>query len=169
MRVTRLVTLGAAAALIGAGILGCSVTVAGRGTLAAGAPAPSITDSASTSVEPSDSPTPTPTPSPTPDPTKTREQVTCVLIQAAVKSTNDRFNAAKTRDAQITILRSGVSAVDGALKRSKLRGNNNIYILGAKILQELRKLVTAAVRGGSPSTAPYNAATTRFRTACVNL
>jgi hypothetical protein len=169
MRVTRLVTLTAVATIVGSGILGCSVTVAGRGTLAAGAPTPSLTDANSTPAPPTESPTPTPTPSPTQDPVKTREQVTCVLIQAAVKSTNDRFNAAKTRDAQITILRSGVTTVDGALKRSRLRGNNNIYILGATVLQELKKLVNSAVRGGSPSTTPYNAATTKFRTACVNL
>jgi hypothetical protein len=172
MRVIRVVSLAAAAGLLGSTAVACVSTVSGRATLAADAqpsgPA-GPTDSPTGTATPTDDPSPTDTPTPTVDPVKTKEQVTCVLIQATVKTTNDKFNAAKTREAQIGILRGGVNGVQGGLSRSGLARNDRIYVLGGGILNELRKLVTNANRGASPSTTPYNNATNKFRTACLSL
>jgi hypothetical protein len=175
MRVIRVVSLAVAAGLFSAAVVGCATTVSGRGTLAADASRPTRTGgptdspSATSSGDPTPTDTPTETPTPTVDPVKTKEQVTCVLIQATVKTTNDKFNAAKTREAQVSILRSGVNGVSGGLARSGLARNDRIFVLGAGILNELRRLVTSANRGASPSTTPYNNATNRFRTACLSL
>ena len=171
MRVLRFLALAAVAGLVGAAT-GCSTTVSGRGVFAdgTGLPTPSGTppDTASPTASPA-SPTPTPTPSPTIDPLKMKRQITCVLVQANVKSVNDRFNAAKSRNAQITILRSGVSTIDASLRRSQLPKADGVYTAGGRISAELRTLVTSASRGGQPSTVPYNTATTRFRKLCMSL
>ena len=173
MRVLRFLSLAAVAGLVGAAT-GCSTTVSGRGVFAdgTGGPTPSGTapDTASPTASPaSASPTPTPTPSPTIDPLKMKRQITCVLVQANVKSVNDRFNAAKSRNAQITILRSGVSTIDASLRRSQLPKADGVYTAGGRISAELRTLVTSASRGGQPSTGPYNTATTRFQNLCKSL
>lgn len=171
MRVIRVVSLVAAAGLFGTATVACVSTVSGQATLAADAARPTVTSGPTDSPtgSPTGDPSPTDPPSPTVDPVKTKEQVTCVLIQATVKSTNDKFNAAKTRDAQIGILRSGVNGVQGGLSRSGLPRSDRIYQLASAILTELRKLVTSANRGASPSTTPYNNATNKFRTACLSL
>jgi hypothetical protein len=164
MRVLGLLALAAVTFACCLGAAACTTSVSGHGSLAEGVP---------TSV-PSSTPLPSPTPdtataSPTEDPVRVREQMTCVLVQAAVKGTNDRFNAAKSRAEQISILQSGAVSVDRALRRSQLRGNDGIYQAGGRILVELRRLITAANRGGSPSTEPYNKATAAFRTRCDRL
>jgi hypothetical protein len=152
------VTLGAA---------GCVQTVVGTGTLAAGGPGPGPSG-APTGPDPS-SGEPTPSPTPTVDPVKTKEQVTCVLVQASVKTTNDKFNAAKTRDQQISVLSTGRTNVKSGLDRSGLPHADRIYAAGQVIYTELSKLLAGASKGASPSTAPYNNATNRFRTACLSL
>jgi hypothetical protein len=177
MRALRLLTVVAALGLLGTGVVACSTTVNGKGSLAEGVVTPGPTDSASPTATPTSSPTGSPTespsttvsPSPTIDPVKTKERVTCVLVQATVKTTNDKFNAAKTRPTQIQVLKSASIQVDGTLKRSGLPPSDRIFLLGRAILLELRKIVQAAEHGGNPSTGPYNTLTTRFRTACLDI
>jgi cytoskeletal protein RodZ len=171
MRVIRVVSIAVVTGLLGLGAAACVSVVGGQATLAADATKPTATASGTDTptASPTVDPSPTDPPSPTVDPVKTKEQVTCVLIQATVKTTNDKFNAAKSRDAQIGILRSGVNGVQGGLSRSGLPRNDRIFILGNGILTELRRLVTSANRGASPSTTPYNNATNKFRTACLSL
>lgn len=171
MRAIRLPILATAAVLLGALAAGCATTVAGTGSLAEGVPTPSIDPTSSDSPSATDTPsdTPSPTATPTVNPVKTKEQVLCVVVQATVKSTNDRFNAAKSRELQINILRSGAIGTDSALKRSGLTAQDRIYVLGSNVLHALQKLINAANHGGAPSTGPYNAATTRFRTGCASL
>jgi hypothetical protein len=171
MRAIRVLSLAAVAALLGLGTVACVSTVAGRATVAADAAqqtgTPGSTDPPTSS--PTTDPSPTDPPTPTVDPVKTKEQVTCVLIQATVKTTNDKFNAAKTRESQITILGGGASGVLNGLRRSGLARTDRIYVLGSGIYNELRKLVANAKKGASPSTTPYNNATNKFRTACLSL
>jgi hypothetical protein len=100
---------------------------------------------------------------------KTKERVTCVLVQATIKTTNDKFNAAKTRELQIRVLKSAAISIDRTLRQSGLDNRSRIHLLGRTILLELRKIVASAERGGNPSTGPYNTLTTRFRTACLNI
>jgi hypothetical protein len=175
MRANRLPLLATVAALVSALTAGCATPVAGKGSLAAGVPTPSLSptsgDAPSSTAAPTEtaSDTPSPTDTPTVNPTKTKEQLLCVLTQATVKTTNDRFNVAKTREQQLSILRSGASGVSGHLRRSGLTNKDRIFALAANVLLQLQKLINTANRGGSPSTAPYNAATTRFRTGCASL
>jgi hypothetical protein len=173
MRVLRLLGILALLGLIGSGAVACSKTVDGRGAIAEGVVTPSAspTDSPTPTESPTDTVSPTPTESPTPsvDPVKTKERVTCVLVQATIKSTNDKFNQAKNRGAQIRVLQSAAITVDGTLNRSGLPKNDRIFVLGRAILLELRKIVQGAQRGGNPSTGPYNTLTTRFRTACLDI
>jgi hypothetical protein len=86
-----------------------------------------------------------------------------------VKSTNDKFNASKTRDTQLAILRTGRANVKSGLDKSGLPRTDRIYLAGLGIYNELTKLVGGAQNGSSPSTTPYNNATNRFRTACLSL
>jgi hypothetical protein len=171
MRVIRFLGLVAVAGTVGVGAVACVSTVSGQATLAADATGPTATstDTPTVSPSPSDDPTPSDTPTPTVDPIKTKEQVTCVLLQATVKTTNDKFNSAKTRDAQITVLRGGASGLRAGLRASGLPHNDRIFVLGNAIFNELSKVVAGADRGASPSTAPYNNATNKFRTACLSL
>jgi hypothetical protein len=171
MRVLRLLTAVAVAGLVGAGVVACARTVDGRGTIAAGVVTPGTTESGSPTGTPSPtaSPTPSESPSPTVDPVKAKERVTCVLVQATVKTTNDKFNAAKTRAQQVKVLESAATSIDGTLKRSGLDNTSKVYLLGRAILVELRRIVQSAKRGGNPTTGPYNTLTTRFRTACLNI
>ncbi len=175
MRVRRLLTAVVVLGLLGSGAVACSKTVDGRGTIAEGVVtsgptgSPSPTDSPTSSPSPTDSPSPTASPTPTVDPVKTKERVTCVLVQATVKSTNDKFNAAKSRDAQIKVLQSASISVNNTLNHSGLPTGDRIFVLGRAILLELRRIVRGAGRGGNPSTGPYNTLTTRFRTACLDI
>jgi len=173
MPVLRLLAVVAMVGLVGSAGAACSRTVAGRGTLAEGVvtPGPSGSATASPSATSSDATTdsPTPSPSPTVDPVKTKERVTCVLVQSTIKSTNDRFNASKTRESQIQVLKSASSVLAKTLNASGLPATDRILGLGKKIVTELNKIVKSAARGGNPSTGPYNTLTTQFRTACLDL
>jgi hypothetical protein len=175
MRAFRFTGVLGLAAALSLGAVACVSTVTGTGRFAAGGPTstglptgdPSTTPGTDPSTDPSTTPAPPPTP--TVDPVKTKEQVTCVLVQASVKSTNDKFNAAKTRDQQLSILRSGRITVKTNLDRSGLPKTDRILAAGASIYTELTKLIQGAQSGSSPSTSPYNNATNRFRTACLSL
>lgn len=178
MRVIRILGLAVMAGAVGLASAACVSTVSGHATAASdlqptglptGTGSTSPTDTASPTDDPTGSPTPSDPPTPTVDPVKTKEQVTCVLIQATVKTTNDKFNAAKTRETQVSILSGGRNGVLANLGKSGLPHNDRIYVLGAGIYTELRRLVSGALSGGSPSTTPYNNATNKFRTACLSL
>jgi hypothetical protein len=175
MRALRLLAVVAALGLLGYGAAACSKTIDGKGTIAAGVTAgpttdePTPTDTPTPTDSPTESPTTTASPSRTVDPVKTKERVTCVLVQATIKTTNDKFNDAKNRETQIRILKSGAISIDGTLKRSGLNNSSRIFVLGRAILLELRRIVSGAERGGNPSTGPYNTLTTRFRTACLDI
>jgi len=171
MRVLRLLAAVAVAGLVGSAAVACASTVDGRGTIAEGVVTPGTTESGAPTGTPSptDSPTPTESPSPTVDPVKAKERVTCVLVQATIKTTNDKFNAAKTRAQQVKVLKSAAASIDSTLKRSGLNNTSRVHLLGRSILLELRRIVQAAERGANPSTGAYNTLTTRFRTACLNI
>lgn len=176
MRVLRLPVLLLVAVAVGAGAAGCSQAISGTGTIAAGVPTGTATPSGSPTGEPTDDPSPTetsssPTPAPTPttDPVTARRRVLCVLERATITSVNSQFNKAKTRDAQISVLRSGSTQITGHLSRSKLPGSDRIYAFGKAVLSQLNNLVRIAQSGGSPSTAPYNTATTNFQKACSSV
>jgi hypothetical protein len=174
MRLSRFPAVLVAAAL-SAGIVSCATTVDGTGTLAADVStgsAPSPTDSPSTTSEPTpdpttDSPTPEPTtPAPTTDPVQVKRRLLCVLERAAITSINSQFNKSKDRDGQIRILRTGATTIKGHIAASKLSPADGIRKAGQSVLDQLNRLVADASGGNSPSTGPYNAATTRFQTAC---
>jgi hypothetical protein len=173
----RLLGVVAAAALVASAAGGCATTVDGRGTLANGVVTPGTTRSGSPAGSPGPTRSPSPThppspsrsPTPTVDPVKTKERVTCVLVQATIKTTNDKFNAARSRELQIKVLKSAVASIDRTLRQSGLTDSSLVYRTGRAILLELRKIVGSAERGGNPSTTPYNTLTTRFRTACLNI
>jgi hypothetical protein len=169
----RLLAAVAVVGLVGAGGVACSRTIDGRGAIAEGVVTPGPTGTATPTDTPNGSPTTTraasPSSTPTVDPVKTKERVTCVLVQATIKSTNDTFNAAKTRDAQLKVLTSAYGTIDKTLRASGLPSTDKIYVQARAISTELKKIVTLAKRGGRPSTGPYNTLTTRFRTACLDL
>ncbi|HEX6755518.1 MAG TPA: hypothetical protein VF109_06185 [Mycobacteriales bacterium] len=177
MRVRRLTALVVVAAAVGAGAAGCTQTIAGTGTLAEGAsvgtpsPSGSVTSEPTPSETATSSPTPTPTPAPTPttDPVTVKRRALCVLERAAITSINSNFNKAKTRDAQVTVLRRGSVTITGHLRKSGLPGTDRIYAFGKAVLAQLNNLVRIADAGGSPSTAPYNTATTNFQKACSSV
>jgi len=173
MRVRRLLTVITALSLAGSGTAACTTTVAGHGVLAEGVTTPGPTDSGSPTdsptESPTDSPSPTVPPTPTVDPVKAKERVTCLLVQATIKTTNDKFNAAKRRNEQIRLLKSAAASIDGMLDRSGLPTSSKVLRLGRAIQAELSKIVSSAERGGNPSTTPYNALTTRFRSTCLEI
>jgi hypothetical protein len=126
------------------------------------------------SVEPTPTQTESPTPSPTPpaptvNPIEVKRRSTCLLVLATVRTTNNKFNAGKTRSAQVAALQSGISGMRAQLRRSGLPPSDSIYRGAAAIGLELRKLVASAQAGGNPSTDPYNQATRRFSTQCARL
>jgi hypothetical protein len=176
MRVRRLLAVITALSLVGSGVA-CATTTAGRGVLADDVPTPGPTDSASPTGAPTDSPTvsptgsPSPTASPTPtvDPVETKERATCVLVQATIRTTNDKFNAATRRNEQIRLLKTAATSIDGMLGRSGLPSSSEVLQLGRAIVGELRKIVSSAERGGNPSTTRYNTLTARFRTTCLEI
>jgi hypothetical protein len=175
MRAIRLLTLSVALGLLGGGAVACAKPIDGKGTLAEGVVTPGPTGAPADS--PTESPAPSPTgsappstsPSPTADQVKTKERVTCVLVQATIKTTNDKFNSAKSRKAQLQVLSSGAASIGGTLKRSGLNYRSHVFAAGWAVLLELRRIVQGAQRGGNPSTGPYNTLTTRFRTACLDI
>jgi hypothetical protein len=176
MRVLRLPALLLVAVAVGAGAVGCSQSIAGTGTVAAGVATGTATPSGSPSGDPTDDPSPTgtsdsptPTPSPTVDPVTGRRRVLCVLERASITTVNSQFNKAKTRDAQIKVLQSGATQITGQLASSKLPSSDRIYAFGKAVLSQLNNLVRVARSGGSPSTTPYNTATTNFQKACSSL
>jgi hypothetical protein len=180
MRLSRLPAVLVATVLM-AGIASCATAIEGSGTIAAGVvtggPTPTATSddddpstspSASPTAEPtSDSPTPDPTTAdPTANPVRTRELALCVLERASIASINSQFNASKDRSGQVKILKSGVATIKGHIGRSSLPAGDGIRRTGQAVLDQLGRLATAAGAGGSPSTAPYNAATSQFQKAC---
>src|SRR6266516_2775066 len=160
--VPRLVTAVVVVALAGVAAVACTATIDGRGTVAAGVLTPGATGSGSPSASPTASPsgspsgsrtdTPTPSPTRTVDPVKTKERVTCVLVQATIKSTNDAFNAAKTREAQLKVLTSAYGTIDKTLRASGLPSTDKVYVLARSVVTELKKIVSLAQRGKTPST-----------------
>ena len=175
MRVLRLPVL-VVAALLGAGLFGCSTTIEGTGTLAEGVitdrPTPTETGSPTTdSPSPTETsaPAPTPTPPPTTNPITLRRRVLCVVEQASIASINRRFNQAKTREAQVLVLRSGATSISAQLSRSGLPTADRIYLYGLAVLTELKLLIRAASGGANPSTNPYNVATKNFQKACSSV
>jgi hypothetical protein len=171
MRVRRL--LAVITALSVAGTAACTTTVAGRGALAddvtAGPTGSGSPTAGSPTASPADLPSPTPSPAPTVDPVKAKERVTCLLVQATIKTTNDKFNAARKRNEQLRLLTAAATSIDRTLDRSGLPRSSKVLRLGRAIQGELRKIVSSAERGGSPSTGPYNTLTARFRTTCLEI
>jgi len=172
MLVRRLLIVITALSLAGSGTAACATTVAGRGMLAEGVVTPGPTGSGSPTGSPTASPvgSPSPTVSPTPtvDPVKAKERVTCLLVQATIKTTNDKFNAAK-RNEQIRLLKTAAASIDSTLDRSGLPRSSKVLRLGRAIQGELHKIVTSAEQGGSPSTTLYNTLTTRFWSTCLQI
>ena len=95
-----------------------------------------------------------------------KQRLLCVLERASITSINSQFNKTKSRDAQIRVLRTGVTTIKGHLSRSGLPAGDKIRKPGQAVLDQLDKLVQDAGGGGSPSTMPYNQATQRFQQAC---
>lgn len=171
MRLSRLPAVLVAGVLI-SGVVACSTTIDGSGTLAADAPtgtpaATSMPDPTAdpTSSAPAATPEPT-TPAPTTNPLVVKRKLLCVLERGAIASVNSQFNKQKDRDAQIRILRTGVTTIKGHISRSGLPAGDGIRRAGQSVLDQLQRLVTAASGGASPSTAPYNKATQGFQKAC---
>jgi hypothetical protein len=149
MRVLRLTAVVVVAVAVAVGTVGCSQTIAGTGTLAEGAtvatPTPTgTTDSPDPTPTDTGSSSPTPTPTPTTDPVTVRRRALCVLERAAITSINSNFNKAKTREAQIGVLRSGSTSITGHLARSRLAGTDRIYLFGKAVLSQLNNLVRVA-------------------------
>jgi hypothetical protein len=177
MRVLRLTALALVAVAIGAA--GCSRTVEGNGTLAAdlGTATPTSSPSGGGTETPDPTPsetettseTPSPTPSPTTNPITTKRRLLCVLERASITSINSNFNKAKNRDAQITVLNSGAGQITGHLARSGLAPSDRIYAFGKAVLSQLNNLIRLARAGQTPSTTPYNQATTNFQKACSSV
>lgn len=169
MRLSRLPAALVAGALL-TGIVSCATTIDGTGTLAAdaatGAGTPTVT--ASPTVDPTTaSPTPAPTTAtPTTNPVVTKQRLLCVLERASITSINSQFNKAKERDAQIRVLRGGASTIRGHLVRSGLPEADGVRRAGTGVLDQLKRLVTDATGGNSPTTQPYNVATQKFQTVC---
>ena len=169
MRVRQLLTAVVVGLVPVVGV-GCTTQVAGQGVIAGEVTvAPTVSNGGRGNPDGSSSSLPASSPAPTVAPAVVNERLTCVLTQATIRTTNDRFNAAKTRSAQLTILKSGANTLRGHLRVSKLTGKDKIQVAATAVLTELNKLIDAATRGHSPSTAPYNTATTRLATACESL
>lgn len=174
MRVSPLPVLLAAAALL-TGAVGCAATIEGSGSAAAevvalpsgsGTPDPSGTGDPTESSDPTET---TPVPTPTTDPMLVRQRLLCVLERASITSINSQFNKTKKRDAQIRVLRTGATTINGHISRSGLPTSDKIRKPGQAVLDRLNKLVRDAGSGGSPSTTPYNQATKVFQQACSAL
>ena len=171
MRALRLAAL-VVAIVVGGGVAACSRTVEGTGTLAADATTAGPTPTETETTEPSPietTSTPTPTPSPTTDVRKVRRLALCVRERAAITTTNSTFNKAKTRDGQIAALRTGSRSILATLRQSKLPTSDGVYRSGKAVLDRLNALISSADAGNSPSTTPYNTATTAFSKVCSSI
>lgn len=173
MRLSRPPALLVAGTLL-CGLVACSTTIDGTGTLAAdvttGAPAPTSTAAPTSDPTTSSPPTVEPTtPAPTTNPVTVKQKLLCVLERGAITSINSQFNKQNDRDAQIRILRNGVSTIRGHISRSGLPASDGIRRSGQSVLDQLVRLETDATGGNSPSTAPYNKATQNFQKACNSL
>jgi hypothetical protein len=171
MRALRLAVLVVAAIAVGSGVAACSQAVSGTGTLASDATTSGPTPTGTTEPSPTEtsSPTPSPTPSPTTDVRKVRQLALCVRERATVTTTNSSFNKAKSRDGQIAALRTGARSTLNNLRQSKLPTGDRVYRSARVVYDQLNRLIRSAAAGSSPSTAPYNAATTAFSKACASL
>jgi hypothetical protein len=177
MRVLRLPGTFLVAALLGAGVVACSQTIEGAGTVAEGVvtagPSPTDTGSPTETGSPTGSPTPTgtsaPTPTPTTNPITVRRRVLCVLEQASITSINSQFHKSKVRATQIRVLRTGAATITGQINRSGLPTADRIRASGQAVVNQLNGLVRAANGGGTPSTGPYNTATRNFQKACTTV
>lgn len=169
----------AAAILVGGGAVACAATVEGNGSIAAdvvtSSPTPSSSDTGPSgdSPSPTDSATPTPTessstptPSPSTNPVTVRQRVLCVLEQASIASINNQFNKTKDRAAQVRILGTGVTTINGHLSRSGLPGGDRIRVSGQAVASQLDAFYKGASTGGSPSPSGYNKASTAFQRVC---
>lgn len=175
MRLSHLPAALVAGALL-TGIVSCATTIDGTGTVAsdvvAGGPTATGTGSTPepTTAPTSASPTPEPTtPSPTTDPLQVKRRLLCVLERAAITTVNSQFNKSKDRSAQLKVLRTGSTTIQGHITRSGLPPKDTVRRMGQGVLNELNRLVTGATQGNSPSTKPYNTATQTFQTACSGL
>lgn len=171
MRALRLAVLVVVAIAVGGGVTACSQAVSGTGTLAADATTGAPTPTGTTEPSPTEtsSPTPSPTPSPTADPTKVRQLALCVRERATITTTNSQFNKAKSRDGQIAALRTGARSTLNNLRQSKLQTGDKVYRSARVIYDQLNRLIRSADNGSSPSTSPYNTATTAFSRACASI
>lgn len=171
MRALRLAVLVVVAIAVGGGLAACSQAVTGTGTLAAdatGTPGPTPTETS----EPSPTETtasPTPSPTPTTDPNKVRQLALCVRERATITTTNASFNKAKNRDGQIAALRTGARSTLNNLRQSKLQTGDKVYKAARVIYDQLNRLIRSADAGSSPSTSPYNTATTAFSRTCASI
>lgn len=171
MRLSRLPVLLVGAALLGT--VACATTVEGSGSIAAGVVTAGPSGSGSPSPTggsptPTSTPTPTtPAPTPTTNPVTTKQRLLCVLEQASIVSINSQFNKTKDRTAQIGVLRTGATTIRGHISRSGLPASDKVRRPAQSVLDQLDRLVANASGGGSPSTAPYNAATKNLQTACT--
>jgi hypothetical protein len=173
MRLTRL-PAALVTALLLAGAASCATTVEGSGTPAAdlvtSGPLPSGgTDDPTGSPDPGDSSPPTPTASPTVNSVQVRQRALCVLERATIAGTNTRFNDSKQRSQQIQILKQGAATIAGQLSRSGLPGDDAVLRAGKAVQTQLAALYTAANGGKTPSTKPYNDATSKFQKACNSI
>lgn len=168
----------AAAILVGGGAVACSTAIEGNGSIAAEVvtSSPSPSDTGSSGGPSSDSPSPSessssPTPSPTAsaDPVNVRRRVLCVLEQASIVSINNQFNKTKDRNAQIRILRNGVTTISGHLSRSGLSGSDRIRVSGQAVATQLNSFYRSATSGGNPSPTAYNRASKSFQNACTTI
>jgi len=169
MRALRLAAL-VVAIVVGGGVAACSRTVEGTGTLAADATTAGAMPTGTTEPSPIETTgTPTPTPSPTADVRKVRRLALCVRERAAITTTNSTFNKAKTRDGQIAALRTGSRSILATLRQSQLPTSDGVYRSGKAVLDRLNALISSADAGNSPSTTPYNKATTAFSKVCSSI
>lgn len=174
MHLSRLPAVLIAGVLLGSTV-SCATTIEGTGALAAdvatGSPTPSAggdPEPTSSAPEPTADPT-TPAPTPTTNPVVVKERLLCVLVRASIASINSQFNKEKERSAQITVLRNGANTVKGHINRAGLPTSDGIRRSAVAVLDQLRRLVTDASGGASPSTAPYNKATQNFQKACSSV
>lgn len=172
MRLSRLPAALAAGALF-AGLVSCSATVEGTGTLASDVvvgtptPSPTATSDSPTPDPTTASPTPEPTtPAPTTNPLVVKQRLLCVLERAAIATVNSQFNKSKNRDTQIGVLRTGANSIRGHVNRSGLPKTDGVRRTGQAVLDQLLRLIADASQGNSPSTQPYNLATQKFQTVC---
>jgi hypothetical protein len=169
MRLTRL-PAALVTALLLAGAASCATAVHGSGRIdpavVTNGPAPSGgSGDPSGSAAPSDDPTA----SPTVNNVQVRQRALCVLERASIATINTKFNGSKQRSQQIQVLKQGAATIGSQLSRSGLPRNDPILRAGKGVQTQLSALVTAAGGGKTPSTKPYNDATSTFQHACNSI